>query len=485
MNRKNWFLAIVLGLLGFVIGGLVLGNYRQTPSYIPPLKVVGDVTQVVKLEDPKQMGKLHDVSYDGNKYKAIKLMDIIDRAKPVVSPKQIYLVGRDGFTSSFPAQMLEKSYITFTVQNGWEAINLNHPVSSNAKALKEIVVVSDESSSNFGLTVINRNKELIRITPGQLYTRTLLEYPYAEGQATVENEGKTYSNSVYTQRKVFRLADLTPAQDSEMILVIGTNGEQRFLKNNGYFELKENYINYLNLDERSQLEEVKGVIVNPPPTSIMDTYYDARHYLENGDKVLVVILDGLTYNLYTNAIEKGQMPFLKNAGSAVKATGVYPLESNVWLAAMLTGAAPAENGVISENDKELKVPSVFALAQELKKRALVLYSGSQIPDTEIEVLLVNDKNASGTSDNELYGMTLDRLEQGYDLFIVCFQDIAASSESYGQESQPTLAAINATDKYLQEIINNWTGKVIITGTPGSASQDFTCDSMFVPYLRFK
>ena len=41
----------------------------------------------------------------------------------------------------------------------------------------------------------------------------------------------------------------------------------------------------------------------------MDTYYDARYYLENGDKVLVVVLDGLTYSRYTDAVEKGICPF--------------------------------------------------------------------------------------------------------------------------------------------------------------------------------
>ena len=143
MNRRNWLRAIGLTLLGFVIGAIVFGAFRQTPGYIPPLKVVGDVARVVKLENPKQIGKLHDVSYDGHKYQAIKLMDIITAAQPIAAPEQIYLVGNDGFTSSFPAKGLEKSYITFTAQNGWEAINLNHPINSNAKMLKEIVVVSE------------------------------------------------------------------------------------------------------------------------------------------------------------------------------------------------------------------------------------------------------------------------------------------------------------------------------------------------------
>lgn len=485
MNRRNWLLAFSLGLLGFVIGSFVFGIHRQTPSYIPPLKVVGDVSQVVKLEDPKQLGKLHDISYDGHKYQAIKLLDIITAAQPIASPEQICLVGNDGFTSSFPAQGLEKSYITFTAQNGWEAINLTHPVNSNAKMMKEIVIVSDGSSRNFGLTVINSEKELAGITPGQLYTRTLLEYPYAEGQATVENQGKIYTTSVYTKRKVFPLADLTPFPDGEMMLVMGANGEHRFLENRGYFQLKDNYINYLDLDERSQLEKVKGVIINPPPTSIMDTYYDARHYLENGNRVLVVVLDGLTYNRYTDAMEKGQMPFLKNAGSAVKATGVYPRGSNTWLAAMLTGVAPEENGIISAKDRDLKVPSLFTTAEQLQKQALLLHSGSKLLNTEIEPQLVNDKNIGKTADDKVYSITLEKLEQDYDLLIVRFQDIATSSKCYGDEAEPTRIAITAIDKYLQEIVNRWSGKVILTGTPGSAEQEFTVDSMFVPYLCFK
>ncbi len=485
MNRRSWLLAISLGLLGFIIGGLVFYNYQRTSGYIPPLKVVGDVAQVVTLEDPKQLGKLHGISYDGHKYQAIKLLDIIAAAQPIDTPEQIYLVGSDGFTSSFPAAGLEESYITFTTQNGWEAINLNHPVNSNAKMLKEIVIISDGSSPHLGLTVINPEKELARITPGQLYTRTLLEYPYTEGQSTVENQGKTYTTSVYTQRKVFQLADLTPASDGEMMLVIGANGEHRFLENQGYFQLKDNYINYLDLNERSQLEEVKGVIVNPPATSIMDTYYDARHYLENGDKVLVVVLDGLTYSRYTNAMEKGQMPFLKSAGPGVKATGVYPLQNNVWLAAMITGTTPEENGVISEKAQDLKVPSLFTTAEQLQKRALLLHSGSKLLNTGIEAQLVDNKNVSKTADDELYAITLDKLEQDYDLLIVRFQDIATSSKRYGDEAEPTRIAINATDKYLQEIVNKWPGKVIITGTPGSAAQEFTVDSMFVPYLCIK
>lgn len=311
MNKKTWVLAVCLGLLGFVIGGLTFGAGKQAPGYIPPLKVAGDVANSIKLEDPKGIGKTEEFIFQGKKYRGIKLADLISEAKPVAKPSQLYLVGSDGFTSAIKAEGIEKCYIAFTAKNGWEAINLNHPINSNAKLLKEIVVVSDGSSRDFCFTVINRDTGLISVTPGQLYTRTLTEYPYMEGNASVENGGKTYETSVYTKRRVFQLSDLTPVNDGDMLLVVGANGEHRLVDNSGYFELKDNYINYLQPDARIQVEKVKGVVVNPPIAGITDAYYDARHFLESGERVLVAVLDGLTYSRYTHAAANGHAPFLK------------------------------------------------------------------------------------------------------------------------------------------------------------------------------
>ena len=237
MNRRNWLLAMGLGLLGF-IGGLFWANCQPNPGYIPPLKVLGDVARVVKLEDPKQLGQIHNISHEGNNYQAMRLMDIIAEAQPIATAGQIYLVGNDGFTSSFPAEGLENSYIFFSAQNGWEAVNLKHPINSNVKMLKEIVVIAKECPPYFAITLIKPDKELFRITPGQLYKRDWLDYPYVEGQAVVENEGKSYTSAVYTRRKVFRLTDFIPIDEGSRMLVMGVAGEHRFLENRGFFELK-------------------------------------------------------------------------------------------------------------------------------------------------------------------------------------------------------------------------------------------------------
>lgn len=254
-----------------------------------------------------------------------------------------------------------------------------------------------------------------------------------------------------------------------MLLLMGADGEYRYLENRGYFELKENYVNYLELDERSRLEKIAGVIVNPPPASIMDTYYDARHYLENGQKVLVVVGNGLTYSRYIQALEKGRLSFLKNAAPAVKAVGVYPRGKNIWLAAMITGKPPQENGIISSQDQDLKAPSLFTLTEQLQKSALLLHSGPKLLNPEIEPQLVKDKNGDKTADDEIYDLALDKLEQGYDFVMLGFDDITADN----------------TSNYLQQIVNQWPGKVIITGTPEDTASNFTCDSMYVPYLCLK
>ena len=495
MRKRKWLPAICLGLLGFVIGGFAFRAVNQTPSYIPPLKIVGDVTESVTLENPNRMARFEKISYDGKKYRAIKLVDIISKAKPVGKPCQLYLVGSDGFTSSFKAERLEKCYIAFTAQNGWEAINLKHPVNSNTKALQEIIVVSDSSDGSawdFAFTVINQDTELVSVTPGQLHTRALTEYPYPEGTAAVENEGQTYETSVYTKRKVFPLSDLTPAGEEDMILVVGAGGEHRWVENRGCFELKENHVNYLQINERSRVEKVKGVIINPPATAITDTYYDARHFLESGARVLVLVLDGFNYRQYAYAVDNGYAPFLKKTGKAVKATGVYPPADNVWLAAMVTGKPPEENGIITGNAQDLKVPSLFAVADKLQKKALLLQAGQKTLNTETEPVLCSDENANATADDELYTMTLANMDKDYDLLMVRFQDIAANGERYGRTAAQTMDAVAAIDRYLEEIVNRWPGKVIVTagagtqpGDPAGAHGEFSCETMFAPYWRLR
>lgn len=484
MNRRWWLLAIGLGMLGFIVGSFGFPN--PAPQYIPPLKVTGDVTRTIKLEDPRQMGELYDLSYQGHKYKAIKLLDIIKAARPAGNPEQVYLLGSDGFAVSLKTRGLGESFITFTAENGWEAINLNHPLNSNAKMLQEIVIVSDGSSPGFGVSIINRDRELLHITPGQLYYHTLLDYPCFEGRATLQSKGKSYTSAVYTRRKLVKLRELIPAQAGDRILAMGAAGEHRYLANRGYIELRDNYLSYFQPEEHSRVDNLKGVIVNPPTASIMDCYYEIRHYLESNERVLVIVIDGLNYRQYSRVTQKGYAPFLNKAPAALMASGVYPLEGKVWRAALITGRPPEENGVIDKSDQKLAAGTIFALAEQLKNPVLLLDPGFKELNTSPKPLPINGQSASGKPDEALFDLAMDQMDQDYDLIMLRFNGMTVNSKYSGQLSDRGMTAITAIDTKLERIANKWPGRMIVVGFPAmSPAGEFSCDSMLVPYVHVK
>lgn len=493
MTKKNWLTGVCWGLLGLVIGGgLAVGLISHTPRYVPPLQVIGDVLNSYTLHDLHGIAKMEQVTFQGNRYKAVKMSDIINKAEPVPSASQLYLFGADGFIAAIKAQGIDDCYIAYTAKNGWEAVNLYHPINSNTKQLTKIVVVSDGSSGDFAFNVIDQNSDLAQLTPGQLLTGSLTQYPYQEGKAVVRNGGKDYESQVFTIHHVFKLNDVTPVKDGDHLLLMGEKGECRLVDNSGYFEVKDNHVNYFHPDTRIGLEKVRGVIVRPPAASIMDTYYAVKHYLNGGDKLLVVVLDGLTYRQYSYAAANGYAPFLKSCGTAVKASGVYPLDNNVGLAAILTGKSNEENGITTEKDRRLKTHSIFAEVNKSNKKALYLEAGPKMLDTEAEPVTITDRNGNGSADDELSDAVQSNLSKGYDLIMARYHGINDAGQSYGVVAQPTLQTISLIDHYLAEIIGKWPGKVIITGNQGTRSGQltgteatFSNDAMFVPYWRLQ
>lgn len=492
MLKKNWLLGVCLGLLGLAIGWTAMGAVSRAHRYIPPLKVTGDVTDVLTLQDPGRLGNMEKITFQGASYQAVKLADLLAKAGPQANAGQLYFVALDGFTTAIKATDIDHSYIAFTAKNGWEAINLLHPNSSNIKSITEIVVVSEGSGEGFTFNVIDPETDLVKITPGQLLTRPLTLYPYAEGKAVVQNDGKDYENQVFTKRRVFKISDLTPLQEGDMLLVMGEKGEYRLVDDSGYFEVKDNSINYLHPDTRTKLQKVQGVILRPPTAGIMDVYYDGRRYLESGDKLLVVVLDGLTYQQCDYAMANGYAPFLKSAGKATQACGVYPREANVGLAALLTGKAPEENGVVTASDHTLQAPSIFTEANKLNKKAVFLDAAPKQLDTETEPISISDRNADGSAADELFEAAGAILEQGCDLMMVRFHAIDDTGRRYGFLAPETMQAISVTDRYLAEIVSRWPGKVIVTGVQGAGSAEaagahasFDSEGMFVPYWRMK
>ncbi len=483
MDKRKNLITVLAFLAGFALGPAILYD-MDLETFVPPLTVIGDVGEFVTVRSLAEIGEVEEIRLNETGHKAVKLTELINKAKPAAAVEKIYITASDGFTAAIAAESLEQSYILFSPLNGWEVSNPQHPQSTNVKMIREIVVASDGSAQN-GFSVIN-GKDILNLTLGQLYTGPLTSYPYFEGRSTIEHGNIPYEADVYTRRRGFQLRDLVSLDSEAKTLLLGENGASMLVDNSGFYELAGNQINYMQREGREKMEKVRCAVVNPPLSTITDIYYDSQHYLECGENVLFVMLDGLSYDRYEYAVEHEKTPFLQK-NTAVKSVGLYPLKADVWQSAMFTGIAPYESGLWeregAESEAEAKEETLFTLAEGLGKKALLLERNGLLNPVEWET--VADANGSGSADDEIYRRLLENMNGEYSFMAVRFGSIAENEERFGEQSAQTQASIEQIDAYLSTIADGWQGKIFVAGLPrytGNAPLSFPGEDLFVPYL---
>lgn len=484
-------LFLVIGILFGALGRTYIGpleTLTKAVGFVPSVELAGDIETPFKM-DTYQGFSIQEFQYKGEAFNGIKLSEILKKASPLWPEHQILLIGDDGFSASIGGSNLEGCYIHFSEANGWEAINLYHPISSNVKRLKEIVVISNNAPIDFGVNIITADQNVLNLTPGNLYKGLMSIIPRFEGTSTMKHEGVKRSTSIYTRRKIFPIESLLKDIQGEKLIIMGSLGEYVFIDRTGYLELKGNKISYLPSERGRGIDSVKGIIVDPPSTSIMDLYHDSLHCLKRGEKVLAIFVDGYGYHQYLHTLAEGYAPYLSTLPKAKKALGVYQPVTNAGFAAMITGSTPEENGVYSRNQRQLKVPTVFGRAQEMGKKAILIQGDRQVLDLEIQPVFNLDLNKSGTADDEIFETAKEYLPADYDFLMVHFKNVDATGHSYGDMHNSTLEAIRTVDGYIKELVNGWDGVVIITADHGMHSTKdagnhgvFRFEDMVVPYI---
>lgn len=467
MSKKHIILWIMLVLMMLTVSSCMKTTSKDT-AYVPPFNVVGDVEQSYTLRSLEGDFDIVDIIEENDrKIKGVKLLDIVSRTNLLSENNDILLVRIDGSISKIEASDLENYYISLTSENGWEAVHCNNSASSNVKHLKEIVVMATDNRMDIGMNIINSEKNIKNITVGELYANT--------------------STTVDTQRKTIRLEEIVE-EKIEKALVMGALGEIKYIEEDGYFEVNANSIDYVHKDGEKRIEDVKGIIINPPINSITDSYYDMSHYLEE-ENVLFFLLDGFGYHQYKYAIENGYLPFLGKQPEATKALSVYKPVTNAGLAAIITGKSPAENGVHSRKQRELQVDSIFKVAEDLDRKAIYIEGDIGILNTEIEPVLNIDNDGDGFTDDEVFKSAFNAIDKDYNLVFVHFHGIDDSGHTHGDLSSETMEVITKIDKYVEELVSNWNGKVIITADHGMHSTEdggdhgqFRYEDMIVPYM---
>ncbi|MBN1299369.1 MAG: alkaline phosphatase family protein, partial [Actinobacteria bacterium] len=496
---KNLISAITAFLIfaaGAFSGYFIFLSLKSGCLYTVPLFIKGDILNEQKIEisvsDPAFAENLYKIKNDGRTLKAIPLENIIGDAEPASENYSVYIISHDGRTAKISGSQLEKSYIFCNHRNGWEAINYNHPVSTNIKKIKEIIVVLENRENDFGLNIIDMDKNITYITPGQalLSYRNFFE---KSGKSFKDVENKRYDSEALMCKKIIELDDFFNTYEASSLILMGQDGKQEFINEAGpqaYFEINDNSIDYIDIIQNEKIENIKGAVINPSVLSIMDVYYDASAFIENNKNVLFILTDGFGYHQYEYAIKNGYAPFLASIDKAQKALSVYEPVSNAGLAAMLTGKAPDINGIYSRKQREPLVPTIFKDLMDNKKTGALVEGDIQIIKTETDPYLNTDKNKNGTADDEILESALKIAGQSFNFVAVHFHSIDDAGHDWGDIDQRTLKQVQIIDSYIQQLASAWEGKIIITSDHGMHSKadgggchgEFRYEDMVVPYI---
>lgn len=464
---------------------LLVGCHRTVESskgygYIPSFRIIGDVKDVLVIKGMEDFTAT-EVEVLGEKRIFLTLQELLDYAKPIPKEYELMLVGQDGLMAKIDGKGIEECYIGFSEENAWEFINPKHPISSNIKKIKEIVVISQEEDWDYGLNIINSSENIMNVTAGKLYGIPSRVFSHFQGTSSIEHQEGIYQTTIYTEEKIVPIKDLLVLSQEDKLLAMGAMGAYEWIDEDSYLKTVDNQINLIQKDGKSKIDDVRGIILNPPTVSIMDTYYDTSHYLEKDEKVLILFLDGFGYHQYLYAIENGYAPFLKTIERVEKATTIYQSVTPAGFAAMITGKPPYENGIYSRNQRELRVPTIFSVGKNLDKKTALIQGPIGVINTEIQPILNLDRNDNGTTDDEIFDTAIEKINGDYDLIMVHFKDIDKRGHSYGDLHEKTVGAITITDKYVGELVKVWKGKVIITADHGMHSSNGEGNHGFVRY----
>ena len=475
-------------IAGAALGYFVPGYILVEESYIPPVHIIGDVSAIVKV-DKETLDRYEVKSEYTGDTRALSLEEIVFQAGPVSPAFDLYIIAAGGRTAMLSGDQLKDSYIAFGSSNGWEAINPNHPVSSNIKDIEEIVIVSGGGDGDFGLNIITMEENISQITPGSAYLESSKSLEFG-GSSYKEGRDERFGTSVFREKHIIELEELTSIQP-EAVVLMGSRGEYVFLKNSGSmsFEIDGNRFLYNGETAEDSIDDLKGIVLDPAAASIMDVYYDAASLIENGTDVLVIITDGMGYHQYEYAVENGYAPFMASAGRADMALSVYRPVTNAGLAAIFTGRPPSENGIYSRKQRIPETPTIWGKMLDEGLEGLLIEGDIQIIKTEVEAILNSDRDSDSTIDDEIFQAALQGLGSGADLMAVHFHSIDDSGHESGDLSEDTFERIREVDSYIRQLAEGWQGKIIIISDHGMHSTagggdhgQFRYEDVVVPYI---
>lgn len=292
----------------------------------------------------------------------------------------------------------------------------------------------------------------------------------------------------YIPNEKIQLSQVLEKKITGQVYIINSSGSIFNTSPNIYLNSDSNTI-YAIDNVITRTEDIVGIYIGEDYHSITNAYHDAKTYLDNGQKVMVVLLDGFSLEQYKLAEEKDSLSFL-NQHFKNEALSVFTPVTNAGFAAIITGETPDINGVHDRSFRVMKTESIFDYTIKNQKKTALLEADIKILNSEIEPILHIDTNNDGDIDDEIYETAKKLASEDYDFIFIHFHGIDDRGHSYGPKDKRTMDYIVTIDGYLEEISNIWDGPIILTADHGmhkieDGGNHGICikEDMVVPYFK--
>ncbi|MBS7526899.1 alkaline phosphatase family protein [Fusibacter paucivorans] len=495
MMKRNQILVIVfLVLIGMLSGCQVLHSEKPIGMAPEGLQVLGDVAQFGDVTVYWDTLTKETVVFDENDYTAIPAEMLIAAFQPLEGTREVALIADDGFMVKLPYDTLTDTYIGYREELGWCYLTEKHPVNARIKHIREIIVIGDDADAvgKSGLNIVTKEAN-VHLSLGELLAGSYCSIAFLDGSSNLDG----LEIDVMKRKKCIRLSDLLTDAGSTLdvsnLLIMDREGEHYYESvSDGYFEVENQKINYISTDLHTVIRDIYGAVINPPAVSNRDNFDDSIHYLEKGQKVVTLFLDGFSYTQYEAIKATHPDWFLSQLEAVQMATTVYKPVTNAGFAAMITGEVPAVNGVFDRSYRMINCGTIFDRTASMGRSSALIEGDIKILDIQTKTYLNTDDNGDGYTDDEVFERAKALIESGEqpDYLLVHFHGIDDAGHDYGRFHEKTLQRIEAVNGYVKELraLMSAETKVVITAdhgmhdtADGGDHGDFRYEDLIVPY----
>jgi hypothetical protein len=373
----------------------------------------------------------------------------------------LLLIAHDGFAVRIAGDDL--TGCTLLYRNGWNLQSAYHPPPANIENIAQVVVISTSEDAH-AVNLIDENEQTQTLTAGQLHTLEHLRALHEHGTSQINNRSAT----VFTTQHRVPL-DLQGSSFAAM----SRTGEPMFFRGQAYLLYGQNQIDLLLSDGRL-LHDLVGVMASPPQHLITQLFHDALRFLEQGEQVLAVKLDGLGWNML------GYAPFIRSLNPR-RALSVYPPVTPAGLASALTGATPNVHGIQGRGERTLAVEDIFEAAARLNKNSVHIGARNSFINTSLAPQLT-------LSDADAFMLARHIMDDLPDFLFIHFKEIDLTAHEFGPHAPQTQEIIAEIDDYVRVLVERFDGRVIIASDHGLHETEdggnhgmFLPEDMIVPY----